>query len=626
MKQSRLFAACAAVTLSAQPITAALTLADVQFWTGPGSGPGISEAAVVFDWNDGQPPLVWGYRWDSAQRRTSADMLAAILGADPRLSLAGLAGGFVSHVGFDADLNGSPDRFRPGYDPAISSYWAYFVNNEVYYHPTDFSQNSHIVPPNTTVIPNGDPYAALFPGTWISSSTGVTGRELADGSWDGFIYDVGLVGPREPLPVSPIPEPAAPLLLVVAVLAGCQRRHRVVPGVLAALTAPVLAGPYPPAAGQPGSDAIPASSAKFTGWATGVSHVQRGLIQIDNPSYGSATYGNTNDNGDPVPIDFYVSGAADATPADPYNVLSLGDGGSMTLTFAQPIGNGPGPDLAVFENGFSYTATAFFMELAFVEVSSNGTDFFRFPAVSLTPTSTQMGTFGTIDPTNLLNLAGKYQAGYGTPFDLDELRSTSNKLNVNRITHVRIVDVVGSLSPTYGQRDSLGNLVNDPWPTPYDASGFDLDAVGVIHVSQAPWQLWRLRRFTTTELADGATSGPAADPDLDGRSNFLEYAVDGDPKAAERQQPINISWNNGLTIQYSRLPANSDLDYVLQKSSTGSGWANVVRSRAGAATTVLAGNAGVTVQESSSVPTTVTVKVPSSGARNFYRLQVAVSP
>jgi hypothetical protein len=49
---------------------------------------------------------------------------------------------------------------------------------------------------------------------------------------------------------------------------------------------------------------------------------------------------------------------------------------------------------------------------------------------------------------------------------------------------VRIVDVVGSL--TLGSVDSLGNVVNDPYPTAFASGGFDLDAVGVLHAVPEP--------------------------------------------------------------------------------------------------------------------------------------------
>jgi hypothetical protein len=56
-----------------------------------------------------------------------------------------------------------------------------------------------------------------------------------------------------------------------------------------------------------------------------------------------------------------------------------------------------------------------------------------------------------------------------------------NELNTDSITHVKIIDVVGSLLNEYCSRDAMGRKINDPWPTPFASSGFDLDAVAVIH-------------------------------------------------------------------------------------------------------------------------------------------------
>jgi hypothetical protein len=69
---------------------------------------------------------------------------------------------------------------------------------------------------------------------------------------------------------------------------------------------------------------------------------------------------------------------------------------------------------------------------------------------------------------------------YGTPFDLEELKD-SLMINIDSITQVRIVDVVGSIDPAFARYDSKGNRINDPFPTPFPSGGFDLDAVGVIH-------------------------------------------------------------------------------------------------------------------------------------------------
>lgn len=216
---------------------------------------------------------------------------------------------------------------------------------------------------------------------------------------------------------------------------------------------------FPPPAGQPGTTAMHKDSSAFVAWATACT-VQRGPQDISNPSLGLASVG----------VQANVVGMPNG------NVLSLGDGGIATLTFAQPITNGPGWDFAVFENGFNDT----YLELAFVEVSSNGTDFVRFPATSNTQTDTQVDGFGALDATLIDNLAGKYRAQYGTPFDLEEL-SGEPGLDVTAITHVRIVDVVGCIQDAYATYDSHGNKVNDPWSTPFASSGFDLDGVGVVH-------------------------------------------------------------------------------------------------------------------------------------------------
>ncbi|HKD36990.1 MAG TPA: PEP-CTERM sorting domain-containing protein [Pirellulales bacterium] len=241
----------------------------------------------------------------------------------------------------------------------------------------------------------------------------------------------------------------------------------------------VYAGPFAPQAGQPGSTAIAAGDPRFVEWASSVINLTRGPQNIANPSLGLASFGASTNALGPSDAATNFSG-----------VVSLGDGGQITLGFSQPIRNGAGPDFAVFENGFASGNLAF-LELGFVEVSSDGVNFFRFPATSLTQTTTQIGTFGLLDATNLDNLAGKYVAGFGTPFDLDQLASVSSLLDVNNVNYVRIVDAVGSIDPLFATHDSPGNMVNDPWPTPSASSGFDLDAVGVINSVPEPssWAL-----------------------------------------------------------------------------------------------------------------------------------------
>lgn len=206
------------------------------------------------------------------------------------------------------------------------------------------------------------------------------------------------------------------------------------------------------------SDAIHKDSSVILSWALTCS-VQPGLQDIADPNSGLADFG-----------DEYNGVEADGL------VVSLGDSGIAILSFANGISNGPGPDLAVFENSFSNT----FLELAFVEVSSDGTNYFRFPATSNLPTTSQTGGFGSSDPTLINNLAGKYRADYGTPFDLDSIPDNL-LLNKENITHVKIIDVIGDISGNHTSYDQYNNPINDPYPTAFGSGGFDLDGVAVIH-------------------------------------------------------------------------------------------------------------------------------------------------
>lgn len=220
-----------------------------------------------------------------------------------------------------------------------------------------------------------------------------------------------------------------------------------------------ILGQYAAPAGMPGTSAIHKDSSVFKSWAKH-SQIFRGPMDISDPSLGYPSIGDSSS----------CLGKSNGM------LVSLGDGGEAILSFELPIFNGPSWDFAVFENSFVND----FLELAFVEVSSDGQNFFRFPASSLTQDSSQIGSFGTIDARKVNNLAGKYEANYGTPFDLEELANIPG-LDLQNISHIKIIDVIGSLNPLYASSDTAGNFINDPWPTPFPSSGFDLESVGVIH-------------------------------------------------------------------------------------------------------------------------------------------------
>lgn len=160
------------------------TMDEIQNWTGDGP----KRAALVIQWNDEKNPdaLVWGYKWDG--EATGADMLEAIVAADPRLfalfmndpkfgtTLGGLGydinqsnpliltdgstekevvNGVVQTTSYDFDnwsCKDDADHWRSGWK---NSYWSYNVR---------------------------DNEKEVF----IYSSFGMSSRKLQDGSWDGW--------------------------------------------------------------------------------------------------------------------------------------------------------------------------------------------------------------------------------------------------------------------------------------------------------------------------------------------------------------------------------------------------------------------------------------------------------
>lgn len=241
---------------------------------------------------------------------------------------------------------------------------------------------------------------------------------------------------------------------------------------------------FSPRSDKPGSTDISKTSTSFVNWAATCS-VIRGHQDISTPSSALASVG----------VDLNGTGASDGT------IVSLGDSGVAVLTFPHSIRNGTGADFAVFENAFANSGTGAlsFAELAFVEVSSDGENFFRFPAVSNTNPTIQTEGFGYTDPQLLHNLAGAALAGYGTPFDLEEL-SGMGGLDIDKITHVRIIDVIGSIDTTYASKDKNGNAINDPWKTAFGSCGFDLEAVGVLHENSITGIISSTKKITSISI------------------------------------------------------------------------------------------------------------------------------
>ncbi|MEM9588956.1 MAG: PEP-CTERM sorting domain-containing protein [Planctomycetota bacterium] len=163
--------------------------------------------------------------------------------------------------------------------------------------------------------------------------------------------------------------------------------------------------------------------------------------------------------------------------------------GHLTVSFPSGVRNGDEWDFVVFENAFTGFADdpntlnrneldLLNAELAFVEVSSDGQSFARFPSQSLNQRGDLFTPFGDafayIDPTNVHNLAGKHagSSGLGTPFDLSDLSDHAlvlgGQVDLNNIQFVKLVDIPGNGVFT----DSLGNPIYDAWLTE-GTGGFD---------------------------------------------------------------------------------------------------------------------------------------------------------
>ena len=132
---------------------------------------------------------------------------------------------------------------------------------------------------------------------------------------------------------------------------------------------------------------------------------------------------------------------------------------------------------------------------------------------------------------------------------------------------------------------------------------------------------WDNFHFTAAERDDPAISGPEADPDRDGRPNWMEYALGRNPRVVDTDgvdcQPVTSTGNSLGGLRYHRPTHALDLNYVL-----------LAGDEPDAASMV-----PVAATEDSVVPTQPGIeqsvlREPSSppGLKRFFRLRVTLSP
>lgn len=359
----------------------------------------------------------------------------------------------------------------------------------------------------------------------------------------------------------------------------------------------------------------------FVGWASGI-------VDYSPAPSVSAAWSDPNQALGPVTGDnFQVVSLGDL---DPQQMAAGVAPGQITLSFASPIRNFSGADLVLFENGVlsaggSGVAGEIFGELGFVEVSSDGIHFARFPSRSFIPGP--VGPYGTFDSSQIHNLVGKHaNAGgesWGTPFDLEDLANHSFVLagivDLDAITQVRVVDIPGS----GGFVDSEGHPIYDPWIT-LGSGGLDLEAVGVISHAMT-FEHWQTHQGLTE-------ADRGADHDPDGRRvpHLLRYAFAWFPDQGDSWAP-RLQWVEGaLELTFRRDERARDLIYQVQVSDDLFTWTTIAQSVGGAPTAAYGGHEpGISEAAASPIASVGVVRTVSvthetgSAGKSFMRVRVA---
>lgn len=229
------------------------------------------------------------------------------------------------------------------------------------------------------------------------------------------------------------------------------------------------------------------------------------------------------------------------------DTYTLGTGGSITLRMEPPLLDGHGADLLVCENPFFVTGTLqSFAEVAFVEVSTDGVQFARFPT-SYTGPGDPLPLFTGIHPARYRGFAGAMPvsaspplvdpldlpAAGGDAFDFSVLEDhplvQAEQLDLADVRYVRLIDVEAGVD-----FDTAGHLVFDAGIG--NGSAADIDAVVGLN---------------TTENQSG--SRPRVETDL--VNNFLVIVLEDLNGLSDVKAGITLSVNGypapfGLLLPY----------------------------------------------------------------------------
>ncbi len=127
--------------------------------------------------------------------------------------------------------------------------------------------------------------------------------------------------------------------------------------------------------------------------------------------------------------------------------------------------------------------------------------------------------------------------------------------------------------------------------------------VVLTRLTPTPWQNWQVTNFVSN-VNNPAVAGTDADPDADGISNLLEYALGGNPLLnSQSPQPVKSVAGGRLAITFTRTLANTDITMIVQGADALSGPWTVLASSTNGVAFSATGGASVTESGSGSTRT-----------------------
>ena len=134
--------------------------------------------------------------------------------------------------------------------------------------------------------------------------------------------------------------------------------------------------------------------------------------------------------------------------------------------------------------------------------------------------------------------------------------------------------VLGTVwEPATGYHDLRQTLTINTTATNSLPIGTDIPLLSFSAVAET-FATWQTRHFPS----DPGAAAPEADPDLDGRPNFIEYALGSNPLAVQEQSEMNLGFDrDGFLLSLTKGPgAGKDVRYEVQSSPnlTSGSWSN----------------------------------------------------